>query len=452
MDFLKKGKFKWDMDEGDMAIKLSISGIRGKFHELTPNRVARYVQAFSTYLRGGEIIISSDLRPSGKFITEAVISGLTSIGSDVTDYGILPTPIIQWILKNSTFKGGISITAGHNTFDWNSLVFLNSEGSYLNHFQGEEFFNIYHSGKFNARRFHQLGGYKKSHHYLADYFEQVRSENQGGKELKFVIDCSYGMNPDLIKKLSEALKIRLIPIFCGNSGTLNKDPEPSIVNAGFLSTIVRETGSDGGFFLNSDASRILLVDEQGTPISEELTLPIFASIILENELSDIVTNYSTSRVVDQVAKKFGVKVFRTDVGQPYVVQMVKEIKAHLGGEGSGSIVYSPFSYGFDSFIVIKKILDYLKKNRLSISDIAGNFKSPQIQKETIYLPANKIYNFLEKIGNLYDNHMKLKDGFYISSGDEWLCIRASATVSMIRIIGEGKGIQEEIDRVKEQVT
>lgn len=436
-----------------MSIKHSISGIRGKFHELTPNRVVKFAQAFSTYIGGGDVLVGADARPSGTFITEAVIAGLTSSGANVHNLGITPTPMLQRIIKkNPNFNGGISITAGHNTFDWNSLIFLEPSGSYLNHLQGEEFFNLYHSGNFDRRPFDHLGACTTTRRYLTNYFKAFELKAEPRRPLKFVIDCSNGFDADLIDRLSKALKIQGVPIFCREEGFIHKDPEPTIENAKFLGTIVRETGSDGGFLLNSDASRILVVDEKGVPLSEELTLPIFAMMVLEEEKSDIVTNYSTSKIIDRVAKQFGVRVYRTDVGQPYVVQMLKDIKAKIGGEGSGSVVYSPFSLGFDAFIFIKKMVKYLRKHKRTISSIAGGFSPPDIYKETIILPPNKVYRFLERIGENYKEKISLKDGYYIEKdNNDWLCIRASATVSMIRIVGEGKSICTDLAMVKEMV-
>lgn len=442
-----------------MSIKLSISGIRGKFHELMPNRVVKFAEAFSSYIGGGDVILGMDGRPSGKYISEAVIAGLNSSGSNVYDYGIIPTPILQWIIKNSSYSGGISITAGHNSFDWNSLIFLNNEGSYLSHVEGEEFFNLFHSGNFTKKRFNEMGTYSKSRKCLQKYFNTFELTESPWRPLKFVIDCSNGFDSWVVERLSEALKIKGIPIFTNEEGVTHKDPEPNIPNASILGTLVRETRSDGGFLLNSDASRILVVDERGKPLSEELTLPIFSRMVLEEEKGDIVTNYSTSKMVDSVAEEFGCRVFRTDVGQPYVVQMVKDIKAKIGGEGSGSVVYSPFSPGFDAFIFIKKMVQYLRNHRCTISHIADSFSPPEIYKETIFLKPSKIYGFLERIRDRYSGgadkkielFKKLKDGFYIDWGDEWLCIRASATVSMIRIVGEGKRIAEDIAEMKELV-
>jgi phosphomannomutase len=434
-----------------MPIKLSTSGIRAPYHELTPDKIVRFAQAFATFTAGGDIALCSDLRPSHGFLREAVAAGLLACGADVLDYGNLPTPIVQWIIRQHHFHGGVSISGGHNPFDWNALIFLNRDGSYLNQSEGEEFFNLYHSGQFARKGSASQGQWQASSRFLDDYFSQLRLPTGAETRGRFVIDCAYGFRRPLVDRLSRALGITLIPLFCGEEDMLAKDPEPNSRNAGFLATVVRETGSDGGFQINSDASRILIVDEKGQPFSEELTLPIFARILLEEERCDIVTNYSTSKAVDRVAKSFGVHVFRTDVGQPHVIQAVRELRTKIGGEGSGSVVHTPFSLGFDSFLFMKRLIEFLRCQHQPLSALHDEFADPEIVKETIFLPEYRIYRSLEKIERLFNNPLRLKDGFYVEDGSCWLCIRASSTVAMIRIQGEGAGIAAEINRLKELI-
>lgn len=437
-----------------MSIKLSISGIRGLFNELTPNRVVKFAQAFASYIDGGSVAIGRDARPSGVFINEAMIAGFLSSGVKVFDYGIIPTPMLQWIIRRTPeFRGGISITAGHNTFDWNSLIFLNSDGAYLNRLEGDEYFNLHHAGYVEKKSFDSLGVYERTRRGIDEYYRELALDITPKHKLKFVADCSNGFDAELMNRLAEVLKVEIIPIFCREDRVMQKDPEPNPANAAFLETLVRATGSDGGFMLNSDASRVLVVNEKGEALSEELTLPVFARIMLDKGSGPVVTNYSTSKMVDSVAERYKTRVYRTDVGQPYVVQMVRDIKARIGGEGNGSVIFSPFSPGFDAFYFIREIVDYLYRHNTSISSIASEFKPPLIYKETIYLPPNKIYTVLEKIGKLFTEKekMDLKDGYYIDKGSEWLCVRVSATVSMIRIIGEGRHIPEKIARIKELV-
>jgi len=435
-----------------MALKLGTSGVRGTFLELTPEIVAALSQAFSTYVCGGAVAVAADTRPSGKYIEKAVISGLIATGAGVNDFGVLPTPVLQWIIRNGDYAGGISISGGHTSFEWNSLIFLHSEGAYLNPLEVEEFFNLYHSNLFSRKGYDQLGSYSDTRERMTDYF-RVISDNpkKGAGRLKFAVDCSNGAAAGILPELSEALDIEIIPLFCDMKQPSQKDPEPGVANAGVLSTVVKETACDGGFQLNSDGSRILVVDETGSILSEELTLPIFAKILLEEEKSNIVTTYSTSKAIDKVAREFGVRVYRTDVGPPSVLQMAMDVKASIGGEGSGSVVYTPFSYGYDSFLFIKKMIDYLRKRETTVSALAQEFDPPEIHKTTIHLPADKIYSMLEKAERSYPHKRRLRDGIYVEDGDEWLCIRASSTMAMIRIVGEGNSVAGEIEKIREEI-
>lgn len=133
-----------------------------------------------------------------------------------------------------------------------------------------------------------------------------------------------------------------------------------------------------------------------------------------------------------------------------MLALSRETKSFIGGEGSGSIVYTPFSYGYDSFYMIRQLVDYLRRKELTLSQLSRSFEEPQIYKKTIVLPAAKIYSLLEKVDKIYKNKVKLKDGFYINFGASWLCIRASSTMSMIRIVAEGHDIAEEIERFNEE--
>jgi len=141
-------------------------------------------------------------------------------------------------------------------------------------------------------------------------------------------------------------------------------------------------------------------------------------------------------------------VHRTDVGQSEVVHRAREIGALLAGEGSGSVMYMPFSSGFDSFYLIRTVIEYMKKTGLKLSELLNAFPPNQIRKESIFLEPNQIYAILEKIGRLYPDSLRLKDGYYLEKGESWICVRASATVNIIRIIVEGRDLDRELEAIR----
>lgn len=435
-----------------MPIKLNISGIRGKYSEFTPHWIAKLVNAYVMRMEPGTFIVSRDKRPSGPFIRHAALTGFLSAGAHVLDAGILPTPILQWLIPYLKLNGGLSITAGHNPFEWNAMIFLNQDGAYLNHYEGEEFFSLFHSGNPRLQPFDAQGIIDERPLDLSPYFSALSLNDSDHTGQKYVIDCVNGFDTSLLVMLQESLKVHIIPLFSSpQEYSIQRNPEPTIANAAFLSTVVRETQSQGGFLLNSDASRVLLVDEQGTPYSEEITFPLFARLMLEKVQSDLVTNYSTSKLIDRVAGHFSVKVHRTDIGQSEVIHRAKELGCSLAGEGSGSTQYSPFSSGFDSFYTIRTVIDYLIKSRLTLSELLRDFPLKPIYKESFFLEPRVIYETLERIGKAFPSSLRLKDGYYIDEGDAWICVRASATVNMIRIFAEGERMKSVLEQIKAMI-
>jgi phosphomannomutase len=305
---------------------------------------------------------------------------------------------------------------------------------------------------FSRRKFDGLGSCRSAFEKVESYFEAVSAAvDEPSKKLRFAVDCAGGATGRILRQFARGLNIAVIPLFCGSGEHSTRKPEPNRDNASIVSTVVRETRCDGGFLLNSDASRVLMVDETGRILSEELTLPIFARIVLEREKTNIVTTYSTSKVVDRVGDIYGAEVFRTDVGPPSVVQTALETQALVGGEGSGSVLYTPFSLGYDALLFIQKITEFLRAQATTLSVLASEFTEPDIYKTTIPLPASEIHASLEKIDKLYPNKTKLKDGIYVEQGDEWLCVRTSSTLPMIRMVGEGSFVPDEIERIKETI-
>src|SRR5512136_2439162 len=108
-------------------LKIGISGIRGIVGEtITPELVMDFACAFGTFVGGGKVLVGRDTRPSGPMLHKAVLAALASTGCGVIDQGVCPTPILQMLVPSSTAAGGISITAGHNTAEWNALTFINA--------------------------------------------------------------------------------------------------------------------------------------------------------------------------------------------------------------------------------------------------------------------------------------------------------------------------------------
>jgi len=131
------------------SLKVGVSGVRGVVGEsISPQLAAAFTQAFGTFVGRGPVVVGRDTRPSGRMLEQAVIAGLQSVGCTPVLLGIVPTPTLLLATKELGARGGIAITASHNSAEWNALKFVDRAGLFLDEMHTEELFDIYHQGDF----------------------------------------------------------------------------------------------------------------------------------------------------------------------------------------------------------------------------------------------------------------------------------------------------------------
>jgi phosphomannomutase len=441
-------------------LKIGISGVRGIVGEtITPELIMNFACAFGTWLGGGRVLVARDTRTSGPMLHSASLAALMSVGCDVLDLGICPTPILQSLVGTYKARGGISITAGHNGTAWNALVFVNSDGTYLNAFQGEEVLDIFHLGRFRKASLSRLGGVKRSEDGPESYFRRLSGRLDikaiASAGLKVVIDPCNGAGAGIVDMFARALGIELVPVNNEPSGFFPHDPEPRPRNAAEAASVVRISGADAGFLVNSDVSRVSVVAEDGETLSEEYTFPLAAGARLGRDPGPVVTNASTSRMIEDVAAAFGRPVIRTRVGQSHIVQALLSEDAAIGGEGSGGVAVRSFQPAFDGFLAMGLILETMATEKQKLSELVRRLPKYHIVKEKIYCPPSRVHAVLAGVEKLFvGENPSFADGIKVERADGWIHVRASGTEPMIRVITENvsrEKAEEDLERVAAQV-
>jgi len=436
-------------------LKIGISGIRGIVGEtITPELVMDFACAFSTYVGSKPVLLGRDTRISGSMLHSACLSALISSGCDVLDLGICPTPILQFMAKRLKAKGGISISAGHNDIKWNALTFINQDGTYLNSFQGEEVLDIYHLEKCTKVSFGKLGNVKSIDNYLDIYFKDLKKfldvEAIKKSKLKMVVDPCNGAGAKIIDSFCKSLNVELVSVNNEPNGYFPHDPEPRPRNAQQVASIIKVVKADVGFLLNSDASRVSLVSENRETLSEEYTLPLIANYYLRKNPGPIITNHSTSRMIEDVAREINCLLIKTKVGQSYTIQSLMNEEGVMAGEGSGGIAIPEFQPAFDGFLTMGLILEIMAKRKKKISELVQELPKYHIVKEKIYCPSTKIHSVVNEVKKLYiGQEMNTSDGIKVEEKNGWIQVRTSATEPMIRIIAEDKSKERAQRRVEE---
>jgi phosphomannomutase len=422
----------------------SISGMRGIVgKELTPNVVSRYALAFGNYCQGGKIVLGRDSRVSGEMLRYGVILGLVASGVEVIDLGICPTPTVQIAAENLKAHG-LVITASHNPIQWNGLKFIGPDGIFLFPKQGERLFKIANSPKITCRSWNRLGkinvekSWIKKHIHMILKLKYVQKASIRKKRIKVVLDCNNGAGSEIATLLLKNLGCRVFELNCNLTGIFVHPPEPLPQNLRMLCQRVKEKRADIGFALDPDGDRLAIVSERGEPLGEENTLALAAKFILSKSPGNVVVNVSTSKKIEEIAKEFGVKVYRSKVGEAFVARKLKAVKGTIGGEGNGGVILPELHYGRDGLLGMALILEYLTESKRSVSELAGELPGYHMVKKKIGIKGNLIPR-LKRLENKYKKaKINRIDGSRFDFAESWVHVRKSNTEPVVRIMAEAK--------------
>ena len=431
-------------------LMVSVSGVRGRVGDpLTPELMAQIAAAFGTFMRakgeGAPIYVGRDSRVSGPMFSRAVISGLQSVGAKVVDLGMVPTPTLMLAVEQAEASGGIVITASHNPADWNALKLVTGEGVFLAKEQSERFYDFLSKEDLERVSWDLIepviedreAWQRHLHGILALPEVDVGAIKRRG--IRVALDCVNGAGGPVMAELLSELGCIVEAIGMSPDGRFPRDPEPTAANLTELCKLVRDTGSEVGFAIDPDVDRLSLVDETGRAMGEDLTLAFAASVILMRNPGPVVTNLSTSQVLDDVADAFSVPLTRVPVGEINVARQMMIEGAVVGGEGNGGVILPALHHTRDAPLAAALILQALVDASGPPSVAAARWPSYSIVKEKIGFPREALpqaYEILES--DLDDATVDHTDGLRLTWRDRstWLHLRPSGTEPVVRLIVE----------------
>jgi phosphomannomutase len=424
------------------TLKISISGVRGVVGDsLTPAMMARFAQAFGTYIGGGRVVVGRDPRTSGEMVRQAVLAGLVSSGCRVSDLGVCPTPTVQLLVRQLGASGGIAITASHNPPEWNALKFVGGDGLFLGPARGRELLDIYHQGDYAK----VPGSAQRSPERIGDAVERhVRAVVEGigplpekRRRVTVVVDPGGGAAAVVAPRLVEALGAKAVAIHTTADGRFPRPAEPVPENLGDLGEAVRSHSAAVGFAQDMDGDRLAVVDAEGRPIGEELTLVFAAEQVLGHDPGPVVTNVATTDAVEAMAARYDVEVTRTRVGEANVAEGMRHRGAVIGGEGNGGVLYPRVNFGRDSLVAMALILHRLSETGQSVAELAAVYDRFRVVKIQRHCPVDRARALLAKAREIWGEHSPdLLDGVKVRLPEGWFILRPSNTEPIVRVIAE----------------
>ncbi|MCP5106450.1 MAG: phosphoglucosamine mutase [bacterium] len=441
------------------SIKIGISGIRGIVGEtLNPAQVVNLTRAFATLVAGGKVAVAKDSRISGDVIKRAVFSGLIFSGITPVDTLTLPTPSLEFFVKDKKLSGGIIITASHNPEEWNGLKFVDDNGLFLSPFAALNLIDIYHQRSYkmpSENQFPEVEVVKNAFSAHKKKILRIVDVNRVRKRrFRVLADPGGGVGTSFDRQLLEALGCE-VEIFHGEpnpDGRFPRNSEPTVENLSETAAYMREKGHfDIGFAQDADGDRLSILDETGRPIGGELTLAaaLYGYLSHFKKPGKIVVNLSTSRVMDYVAGQFGFKVLKSAVGEINVTEMMMKEGAVAGGEGNGGIIIPAVHPCRDSFTGMALVLDAMAANGKKISEIVSRFPQYRMIGRKVPLTMSGAHRVVSLLRDEYPGG-DVRDGLRVDMADYWFHVRPSNTESVLRVVAEGP--DGEIEKVVDQLT
>ncbi|MCC6446322.1 MAG: phosphoglucosamine mutase [Armatimonadetes bacterium] len=425
-------------------LKIGTSWVRGVVGDsLTPELIVNLGCAFGTYCDGKTVVIGRDTRQSSDMLRAAVVSSLLSTGCRVVDLGFSPTPLVSFAVRQLEAAGGLSITGGHNDSRWNALKFIGADGALLNAISSEEVLDIYHAAEFARVPWDGLKAWDCAPDILGRYLDHITTaldvERIRSARLRVAVDFCNGTGAAVAAPLLDALGCKLILLNEEPEAEFAHPPAPSVENMRQLAALLRYLSADLGVALNIDGDRIGFVTAEGTPLSEEDSFPLVADYLLSRSPGPVVTNLSTSHMIDEVARRYGQPVIRTYIGEGYVVDKGLTAHAAIAGEGSGGIAILPTVATFDGFLALGLVLEAMAARGETLAALAGRLPRYVMKKGSLSCPPDRVHAVMEHFRALYpDRETDQTDGLLVRWEDAWLHVRGSNTEPIVRIIAEAK--------------
>ncbi|MDY0326732.1 MAG: phosphoglucosamine mutase [Arcobacteraceae bacterium] len=430
-------------------------GVRGQAGGFLSAEVAlRLAMAAGIYFRKhsttNKILLGKDTRRSGYMIENALVSGLTAVGYNVIQIGPMPTPAIAFLTESMRCDAGIMLSASHNPFEDNGVKFFNQFGDKLQPICEKEIEEIFQNDeliKASQCRGKDIGSSKRINDVIGRYIVHIKStfpQELSLSGLRIVLDCANGAAYKVAPTILEELGAEVITLN-NNPNGFNINDECGALYPHKLSRIVHEYRADIGIALDGDADRLVVVDEKGAVIDGDKLLGALTVYLKNQGLLQggaCVATVMSNKALEDYLNSNDIKLYRADVGDKHVLDMMKKEGVNFGGEQSGHIIFSDVAKTGDGLASSLQVLAMMIKSGKKASIALNPFKLyPQVLKNLSIeqkIPLNEIQGLEEKLSAVRAKGLRE-------------LIRYSGTENKLRILVEGKN-QKEVDNAIEDLT
>lgn len=393
------------------------------------------------FRRGGDrrhtVVIGKDTRLSGYMIEPALVAGFTSVGMDVTLFGPLPTPGVAMMTRSLRADLGVMVSASHNSYDFNGLKLFGPDGYKLSdeiELEIEGMMDRALDDKLASPT--GLGRAKRIDDAQARYVELVKRSFPRGVRLtglRIVVDCANGAAYKVAPAVLYELGAEVFTVGNAPDG-FNINQSCGSTDTALLGEAVRKHKADLGIALDGDADRCIIVNEIGEEVGGDQIIAVVARYWKELgklQNNTLVATIMSNLILERHLQASDIDLVRTQVGDRYVMEKMRQEGFNVGGEQSGHIILSDFSTTGDGLIASLQVLATMIKSDRPASEITSQFKpAPQKLVNVAFSGTNPLeQDAVKKSISLAESKL---------NGIGRVVVRKSGTEPLIRIMVEAE--------------
>jgi phosphomannomutase/phosphoglucomutase len=420
------------------------SGIRGiPGQDLTLDFVTEMAQAIGTFFEKGPILVGHDTRHTGPTLAKAVAAALMSVGLEVGEAGLLPTPALQYCVRKMEYNGGVMITASHNPSQYNGMKVSGIDGIDTTRDEERIIENIYYNKNFKLADWKTVGNSfhdtKTIRAYTEGILSQVNVDQIRKRRFRVVVDPGNGAQCVAAPYILERLNCKPVSLNAQPDGDFpgrGAEPTPEVLKG--LSEAVKTYSADMGVAYDGDGDRSLFCDETGVVHYGDRSAALLTDYILtQNPSALIVTTVSASQAIDDIVKARGGRLFKTKVGSVDVSNAMVERGALFGLEENGGCFYAPHIPVRDGAMTSVLLLEAMSKSGKPLSEMLNSLPSYYQQKTKFECAHEKVPGVMERIATHAKGKVETIDGIKIWVDDKtWILLRPSGTEPVLRVFAE----------------
>lgn len=395
------------------------------------------------------IVVGRDGRLSSPALSESLANGIISTGCHVLDIGMIPTPVLYFVVQHTDGRTGVMITGSHNPANYNGLKMMMRGET----FSGERIRQL--KRRIDSQDFVTgQGSIEHNGMFESEYIGTLCEDIQVTRRLKVALDCGNGAAGELAPILFKSLGCEIIELFCEVDGSFpNHHPDPSKPeNLSELIKAVKQNKADVGIAFDGDGDRLGVVDSTGKIIWPDRQMMLFAKDVLAGKPgSEIIFDVKCSRHLPDQIVKYGGRPLMWKTGHSFMKAKLKETGAKLAGEMSGHIFFNDRWFGFDDALYsAARLLQILSEDPRPSAEVFADFpdslSTPELNVELV---EGENFKFIERLfasAKFTGGKVTDIDGMRIDFSDGWGLVRASNTTPslVIRFEADNKEAMENI--------